>query len=920
MLESHGRAVGFLSTPAVALLDQASALPSLAGQRIGPYLLGARIGAGGMGVVYKARDTRLDRTVAIKVLPSDIAADLQARERFDREGRAIAALNHPHICALYDSGETASPDRPFLGPIRFLVMEYLEGETLADRLTRGAVPLSHALQVAVQIASALDGAHRAGIVHRDLKPANVFLLRSGASAAPTAKLLDFGLAKASAVPIGGALTQPAVASDLTTPGTILGTVQYMAPEQLEGKDADARADLFAFGAVLYEMVTGRKAFEGGSRASLIAAILEHEPLPLSSLQPLTPPILERIVNTCLAKDPDDRWQTARDLLRELTWARDGDASTRATPPAGVRRRGALTLVAALAIALLASYAIYSARRQVPAAAPPSISFSIYAPEGTKFPRGTAEMAVSPDGSRLAFVALSADSTRHLWMRRFDSVAARPLDGTEDAFDPFWSPDGRSLGFFARGKLKRIAEGGGSPQIVCDVAHAVGGAWNRDGTILLGTWDGPIRRVADTGGVPTPVTTLDESRKERGHAWPVFLPDGRRFLYLARSDDREQMATYQGSLDSTQTHRLLATESNVGATGTYLFSLSNRSLIAQVYDPDHGQVVGEPITVVEQIALDNPQRSGGAFSVGANGVLAYRSASPDSHLVWFDRTGKEVGSFRAPGDYHHPWLSQDEKRVAVEKTDAATGRHTIWILDLSRGITSRLVSDAAGAHAPVWSPDGSRVVFNSNRLGGNDLYWRRADGVGGDELILSSERVGFVSTDWSLDGRFLLYQTQVHNDLWILPVSPIQKARPFFEATSNEKQGQFFPDVRWIAYSSDESGTWEVYVRRFPGADGKWQVSTHGGAQPRWRRDGKELFYLAPDGKLMAADVKIGGSTFETGTPRALFNTGITASFIDRRNHYAVTRNGQRFLVNISAEDENSAPITVVLNWEATSNK
>jgi Tol biopolymer transport system component len=367
-----------------------------------------------------------------------------------------------------------------------------------------------------------------------------------------------------------------------------------------------------------------------------------------------------------------------------------------------------------------------------------------------------------------------------------------------------------------------------------------------------------------------------------------------------------MATYQGSLDSTQTHRLLATESNVGAAGTYLFSLSNRSLIAQVYDPDHGQVVGEPITVVAQIALDNPQRSGGAFSVGADGVLAYRSASPDSHLIWFDRTGKEVGSFRAPGDYHHPWLSPDEKRVAVEKTDAATGRHTIWTLDLSRGITSRLVSDAAGAHAPVWSPDGSRVVFNSNRLGSNDLYWTRADGVGGDELILSSERVGgFVSTDWYL---------------WILPVSPIQKPRRFFEAASNDQQGQFSPDVRWIAYSSDESGTWEVYVRRFPGADGKWQVSTHGGAQPRWRRDGKELFYLAPDGKLMAADVKIGGSTFETGTPRALFGTGITASFVARRNHYAVTRDGQRFLVNISAEDENSAPITVVLNWNATLTK
>ena len=923
MLESHGRAAGFLSTPAVALLDQASAMPSLDGQRIGPYLLGARIGTGGMGVVYKARDTRLNRTVAIKVLPSDIAADLQARERFDREGRAIAALNHPHICALYDSGETASPDRPFLGPIRFLVMEYLEGETLADRLTRGALSRSHALQIAVQIASALDGAHRAGIVHRDLKPANVFLLRSGASATPTAKLLDFGLAKASAVPIGGALTQPAVASDLTTPGTILGTVQYMAPEQLEGKDADARTDIFAFGAVLYEMITGRKAFEGASHASLIAAILEHEPPPLSSLQPLTLPILERIVSTCLAKDPDDRCQTARDLVRELTWVRDGDAATRAAPPAGVRRtvRGALAWAAALAIAALAILSIYLYRHQAPSSTP-GISFSIYAPDGTKFPRGTAEMAVSPDGSRVAFVALSANSTRRLWIRRFDTVASRALDGTDDAHYPFWSPDGRSVGFFAAGKLKTIAEAGGSAQVLCDVGQgARGGTWSRDGTIFFGRFDTPIQRVADTGGVATAVTTIDASRKERGHYWPVLLPDGRRFVYLARSEDREQTAVYQASRDSTQTHRLFAADSNVGPAGNYLFSLRNRSLIAHVYDPDRAQVVGEPITVAEQIGYFS-QRADGAFSAAANGVLAYRSASPDSHLLWFDRTGQVVGSFRAPGDYHHPWLSPDEKRVAVEKTDPATGRHTIWIVELSRGIISRLVSDATGAHGPVWSPDGSHVVFSSNRLGGVDLYQIRADGAGGDALVLSSaEKAGYQATDWSVDGRFLLYEARGgHSALWILPVSPSQKAQPFFNTPANARHGQFSPDTKWIAYSSDESGAWEVYVRRFPGADGKWQVSTHGGAQPQWRRDGKELFYLAPDGKLMAADVKAGPTTFETGAPRTLFNTGITGSFVDRRNQYVVTRDGQRFLVNISAEDENSAPITVILNWNATVNK
>jgi len=515
--------------------------------------------------------------------------------------------------------------------------------------------------------------------------------------------------------------------------------------------------------------------------------------------------------------------------------------------------------------------------------------------------------------------LSADGSAHLWIRRFDTVAARALDGTDGAMYPFWSADGRSVGFFTPGNLKRIFEAGGSPQLLSEARFPRGGTWNRDGTILFSGADGAIQRVTDTGGAPTPATTLNEAHRERSHIWPVFLADGRRFLYPARSDDREQMGIYQGSLDSNQTHRVIAADSNVGPAGTYLFALSNRSLIAQVYDPDRAQVVGEPITVAAQIALDSPQRSGAAFSVGANGVVAYRSASPESHLLWFDRTGKEVDSFGAPGDYHHPWLSPDGKRIAIEKTDPATGRHTIWILERSRGIASRLVSDATGAHGPVWSPDGNRVVFSSNRLGGVDLYSIRADGAGPDELVLNSTDTSSLSaTDWSLDGRFLVYgaERRGQHDLWILPVSPPRKAQPFFETPSNELQGQFSPDVRWIAYTSDESGTPEVYVRRFPGADGKWQVSTHGGAQPQWRRDGKELFYLAPDGKLMAAGVTASASTFETGTPRPLFNTGITTGFVDRRNQYVVTPDGQRFLVNISAEDENSAPITVVLNWDA----
>ena len=698
----------------------------------------------------------------------------------------------------------------------------------------------------------------------------------------------------------------------------------MAPEQIEGRPADARTDIFAFGALLYEVLTGRRAFEASSSPALMAAILRDDAPSLASTKPELPRALDRLVRTCLAKDPDDRFASMHDVLLELRWiATDSDAPAPLTGTLrDARTRAWLpwALGTALAIGALAIAVVYLPRRQ--AVTPvPVISFSIYPPEGTRFPRGTAEMALSPDGTGLVFVALSADGNRHLWIRRFDSVDARAVEGAEGASYPFWSADGRSIGFFAHGKLLRIAEHGGSSQIVCDRAQPRGGTWNRDGTILFSGDSGAIQRVAVTGGVATAVTTLDISRKEGAHLWPAFLPDGRRFLYVARTGDREQMAVYQGSLDSPETHHVLAGESNVGPAGGYLFLLNSRSLIAHVYDPDRAEVVGDPIGVAERLLFDSPQRSGAAFAVSANGTLAYRSASPDSRLIWLDRTGQEIGSVRDLADYHNPSLSPDERRLAIEKTDTATGRHTIWILELTRGTTSRLVFDAAGAHQPVWSPDGSRVVFSSYRIGGLRLYWIRADGAGSEELIANTpEKMDAIVTDWSLDGHLLLIQPRLGgHGLWLLPVAPPGKARLFFEAASNHRQSQFSPDTRWVAYTSDEGGAQEVYVRPFPAGDRKWQVSTHGGVQPRWRRDGRELFYLAPDGKLMAVDVKPTSSTFGTDVPRALFDTGIRTSFL-WHNQYVVTRDGQRFLVNLSAEDQGSAPITVVLNWDPTQKK
>jgi eukaryotic-like serine/threonine-protein kinase len=882
-----------------------------ASDRLGAYEIQSLIGVGGMGEVYRALDTRLGRTVAIKVLRTACSADADAHERLEREARAVAALNHQHICTLYDVGHADGID--------YLVMEHLTGETLAARIAKGPLSIEQAIDLAIQIASALDSAHSVGIVHRDLKPGNIFLARTGAPVAATiAKLLDFGLAKPYAPVVETGSVAPVGSLELTQTGAFAGTIRYMAPEQLDGRPADARTDIFAFGAVIYEAISGRRAFDGATDVEVIRGILEVEPPPLADLQPATPALLTRIVTTCLAKNPDERWQTARDLYRGLMWSRDANVFQKlAANSEGSKRRRAW--LPATVVAIIAAATIWISHW--PWSSPPpsqrTVSFPVYPPEGTKFPRGTAEIAVAPDGRQLAFVALSADGTRRLWVRGLASVSAHLLEGTEGAAFPFWSPNSESIAFFTPGKLLRIAAAGGSPQVLCDVPVAGrGGTWSKNGTILFSSGDG-LSRVSDHGGGATRVTSLDQSRAEQTHMWPVFLPDGQRYLYLARTANRDNTAIYQGALDSKEAHRIIVSESNVALAGQYLISLSNDALVAYRFDPDRAQVVGEPITVADNISMDAPLRSGAAFAAGGNVVLAFRNASPNSRLIWFDRSGKRVDEIQAVGDYHHPSLSVDEKRVAIEKTDPSTGRHTVWILDLARGVTSRLVSDALGAHVPVWSPDGSRVVFNSNRLGGSDLFWIKTDGTIGDELLFrSKDGDGLQVTDWSRDGRLLIYQSirRGQADLWILPARPGAEPRPFLETPASERQGVFSPDMQWIAYTSDETGAHEVYLRRLADGAGKWQISTHGGGQPAWRRDGKELFYLSPDGQLMASDVIVRGPALTTGVPHALFSTGLTASFIDRRNQFVVTRDGQKFLVNISAEDENPSPITVVLNW------
>ena len=906
LLRAYPAAEGFLSTPPDPAQVRSAVARLHEGDQLGPFRIGHLIGAGGMGEVYRATDTRLDRDVAIKVLPRASAIDAASRDAFEREARAISKLTHPRISTLYDVGSA-----PFGGAtVPYLVMELVDGETLAARLARGPLPVDQALAVAIEIADALVAAHAAGVVHRDIKPANIMLTRSGA------KLLDFGLARlqhslAAAQPAGTFAGNPQ-----TQHSALLGTLPYMAPEQLRGAEIDARTDLFAFGAVLYEMLTGRRAFDAASEAELAAAIREHEPAPLAAQAPRVPPALDRVVTTCLAKDPVERWQTAKDLLRELRWVRD-DRTIQAAPAASLRNaRRAAVAAAALAAGLLVVAAIGLTRQPPPAS---RVSFSIYPPEGTRFPRGTAEMAVSPDGSRLVFVAISADGNSRLWLRRFADVESRPIDGSDGAHRPFWSPDGRSIAFFAHNRLKRIAEAGGLPQDICEVGWGEGsGTWSREGVIVFGAFGQALSRVAETGGLPTPATALDPSRQQYRHSWPVFLPDGRRFLFLAQSNDPAETAVYQGTLGSTETRRAFAAVSRVAVVGSHVLTLSKGLLIAQPYNAERVQVGAVATTIAEHVDSDTTQRSGGALSAAAAGVVAYRSASADSRLIWFDRTGSEIGAFPTRADYHHPWLSPDETRVGVEKTDPATGRHGVWILDLARGTSSRLLLDATGAHRPIWSPDGTRIGFGSNRLGGHDLYEIASDGSGGERLVLSSKEGGLEVTDWSLDGRFLLYQIKRRGtyDILALPLSPAREPQGVLETSAEEIHAMFSPDVRWIAYTSNESGSPEVYVRAFPDAGARWQVSVRGGAQPRWRRDGKELFYLALDGRLMAVAVNATPAGIETGPPRPLFDTGIRGGFLDRRNQYLVTKDGQRFLVNLSAEDENSAPITVVMNWDA----
>jgi len=890
------------------------------GTKLGPHEILSLIGAGGMGEVYKARDTRLDRIVAIKVLPAHLADNPDLRERFEREAKTIAGLNHPHICTLYDVGRQDGTD--------FLVMEYLEGETLATRLLKGPLPLDQVLRYAIEISDALDKAHRQGVTHRDLKPGNLMLTKSGS------KLLDFGLAKLKqdAAPAATPLSQlPTLSKNPTVEGTILGTLQYMAPEQVEGKtdDIDPRTDIFSFGVLLYEMATGKKAFEGKSTASLFAKILEHHPPPISSLQPMTPPALDRIVKRCLAKEPDERWQSAGDLTHELKWIAEGGSQTGMRVPVATGRKGPLSnarlawsVAAVLLVAALAVGAVAYLRRAPEEAR--AVRFFVSPPNGWNLAQRTAPtsggapnpLAVSPDGQRVAFVAASSDGRQLLWVRSLDTLTAEPLAGTEGAARPFWSPDSRFLGFFADGKLRRIGVSGGPPIALCDAPDSRGGAWNRDGLIVFSPGAGALQKMPSAGGTPTPASVLGQG--ETRHSWPFFLPDSRHFLYHALQG-QQSLGIYLASLDSTEQELLLDVDSgNVLYSRGHLLFLRETTLMAQPFDAQRLEPAGDAFPIAEQIQTQASPLVG-VFSVSENGVLAYQTGmgAAGTQLMWFDRAGKQIDVVGEPAAYGDVELSPEGKWATVSIPDRAGGTRDIWVVDVARGLRTRFTSGAAGEQNSIWSPDGSRVVFNSSRKGPWDLYQKASDGSGAEEVLLESNFSKF-PTAWSPDGRSILVPiatgpTGSDRDLFVLSLSGDRKLVPFLQTQFIETFAQFSPDGRWVAYQSNESGRYEVYVAPFPGPSGRRLVSNAGGTYARWRPDGTELFYLAADNKLMVAAVNGRGSSFEVGAVRPLFQT---VASLGTRRPYDVSANGQRFLVNTLPEQTASAPITVVLNWTA----
>jgi eukaryotic-like serine/threonine-protein kinase len=882
------------------------------GTKLGPYEILSPLGAGGMGEVYRAKDTRLDRTVAIKVLPSHLSDDPALKQRMEREARAISALQHANICTLHDIGSQDGTD--------YLVMEYLEGQTLADRLGKGALPQDQVLKIGSEIAQALENAHRQGIIHRDLKPANIMLTKAGA------KLMDFGLAKPEmsissqavgpftpSTPTMNLASLTSAASPLTQKGSIVGTFQYLAPELLQGAQADARSDLFSFGCVLYEMITGRRAFEGKSQLSIFTAILEKDPEPIAASQPLTPPMLDRVVRACLAKDPADRIQSAHDVAMDLGWV---DSLRPAPPepefsaaPAPSRVPWVATVAAAVVLGILAGFFLHR-----PAPSAPSIRAALNPPPDGHF-RLTDDAGgppvLSPDGAFLAFTA-AVDGKTSVWVRPMDSNDARALPDTGDAIFPFWSPDSRSIGFFTGNKLKTIEIGGGASQVVCGVTIGRGGAWGPGGVIVFSPAPtAALMQVSASGGAPTPLTRMDPSL-HTSHRWPFFLPDGEHFLYLAMHHDPSKSsnnAIYYASLDGHENRLLVHAQTNaIYAAGFLLFGRGDQ-LMAQPFDPSHGTLSGQAQTISSGVLNDVTTWHMDA-SATDGGVLTFANGtSGNVQLVWMDRTGKQAGiAVENLQNLQFARLSPQGDHVALMLD---SGINDIWTLDLARGVRTRLTFGPVANTYPVWSPDGKWVAYASLRANSSTIYRKPGDGSGAEEMLVSDAGGNtLIPSDWSRDGKTLFYSIGFQTGdqtIWALPLDGERKPHLVVEHAVN---GTLSPNGRWLAYTFF-SGQAEVYVVAYGGGQGKWQVSPNGGQVPQWSKDGKQLYYLDGSQSIVAVPVKDLGNTLEFGAGQTLVSqwTVLSTPF------YSVSPDGQKLLME-RVSQQVSQPITVVTNFTA----
>ncbi len=889
------------------------------GTQLGPYEITAPLGAGGMGEVYRARDSSLGRDVAIKVLPVAYSENTDRLRRFQQEAQAAGALNHPNILVIHHVGtHDGAP---------YIVSELLEGETLRERLHGGALPQRKAIDYGLQVAHGLAAAHEKGIVHRDLKPENIFITNDG-----RVKILDFGLAK-----LTGAGDTDQSQTDIPTrrvdtdPGIIMGTVGYMSPEQLRGHRADHRSDIFSFGAILYEMLSGKRAFHGESTADTMSAILRQDPPELSETNQNVNPALERVVQHCLEKNPEERFHSASDLafaIQALSGSAAMSGQTVAMAAQLARPRldkyfpWIVAGVFALTSIILLPFAISSFKRAPTHAN--VIRSAILPPENANF-TALNQFAVSPDGLRFAFVARRAGGETVLWVRPLDALTAQPLAGTDgiSSFSPpFWSPDSRFIGFFAQGKLKKIDAAGGPPQTLCDAPNGRGGTWNRDGTIVFAPNNlGPVHRVSAAGGASTAVTKLEESHRQTTHRWPYFLPDGHHFIYrigaTSSAARNENNGVYLSSLESQEQRLILRTDTSAAYVAGHLVFAREGTLMAQPFDEKSFQLTGDAFPIAERVQFDLGSVRA-IFSISENGVLAFQSgfARGNAQLTWFDRSGKQTGQVGERDFYGQPRLSLDGQKLALVILDPQAGGTDIWLYELARNVPTRFTFDPAFETWPLWSPDGSQIVFTSNRKGQYDIYEKPSSGAGSEEVLFESNE-NKATTSWSADGRFIAFvntdtKANTKQDLWILPLFGDRKPFPFLQTQFDEFNAQFSPDGRWIAYVSDESGNNQVYIAPFPGPGGKWQVSRSGGTEPRWRGDGRELFFLAPDNKLVAVDVNAKEAILEIGNAQPLFEVHPATS---PGTHYDVTRDGKRFMVS-SAGEGSSAPITLVVNWTA----